>query len=266
MRVHIRTVRFGAVVVRSVKWGIVVPSFVTSFGTTLDATLRAEDAGVDGVFVFDHLWPPHPPGQTNALHGPTVLAALGARTHRVRLGTLVSRVSVLPPDELVAVFTSLHAQTRGRIIAGLGLGDRVSAAENAAYGLPLPTITERLTILRGVGSALRARGVEVWFGGLSEGVRRAVADGDADAWNGWKLSPEDLGRLAPARGAATWAGLLDPAADPAVVGAQALDLAAAGAEWVVFAPVVSTQDPAAAVGHAIIQLTAARGAWRKRRY
>src|SRR3954471_13090412 len=98
---------------------------------------RAEDLGLDGVFVFNHLWPiGRPDGQVLECH--TLLAAIAAETGRIRLGPLVARVGLLPDAVLVHTMTSLQRLAGDRVIAALGTGDRLSAAENLAYGIEYP--------------------------------------------------------------------------------------------------------------------------------
>ena len=115
--------------------GITLPQFREDPEPAIDAARRAEAAGLDGVFVFDHLWPlrqPDPP----ALSGLPLLAALAVETRRVTLAPLVARVGVLPDAVLVHTLSTLRRLTGDRFIAALGTGDVDNRDENVAYGVP----------------------------------------------------------------------------------------------------------------------------------
>jgi F420-dependent oxidoreductase-like protein len=104
----------------------------------------AEDAGIDTVWVADHLLQADPtagPGETEMYEAYTVLGYLAGRTSRVRLGAMVSPASLRPPALLVKAVTTLDALSGGR--AWLGLGAGYHGAEAEALGLPLPPTAER---------------------------------------------------------------------------------------------------------------------------
>ena len=94
--------------------GITLPQFRDDADPALAVARRAEAVGLDGVFVFDHLWPLHQP-ERPALHSSTLLGALAAETSRLTLATFVVRVSLLPDAVLVHTLHSLHRMTEGRV-------------------------------------------------------------------------------------------------------------------------------------------------------
>jgi F420-dependent oxidoreductase-like protein len=105
---------------------------------------QAEQAGVDTVWVPDHLLQADPtagPGDTEMLEAYTTLGFLAARTERVRLGTMVTGVTFRPPALLVKAVTTLDVLSGGRAWLGLGAGYHGEEAE--AMGLPLPPTAER---------------------------------------------------------------------------------------------------------------------------
>ena len=85
----------------------------------LELAVAAEDAGWDGVFLWDHLgfvW-----GAPSA--DPWVaLAAIAARTSRLRLGTMVTPVPRRRPQVLANTLATLDQLSGGRVIFGAGLG------------------------------------------------------------------------------------------------------------------------------------------------
>lgn len=169
------------------KVGITLPQFRDDAEPAIEVARRAEGAGIDGVFVFDHLWPLRHP-ERPALHSTTLLGALAAETQGVTLGTLVARVSLLPNAVLVHVLLTLSRMLGPRLVAGLGTGDRANRNENEAYGVGFPPAARRLDDLVACVRQLRAAGVTTWVGGCSPAVRQAAAA--ADGWNGWGACAE----------------------------------------------------------------------------
>lgn len=232
--------------------GITLPQFRTDADAALDTARRAEEAGVHGVFVYDHLWPLGQPDRP-ALHGPTLAAALLASTSTLTVGTLVARVGLLPDAVLVNMLATLERIGPGRLIAGLGIGDAMSRPENEAAGVPFPPRDARLASLVAVCRELRARRIPTWLGG-SSGVIRALAGAEADAVNRWGVAPDAL--VADPGVPLTWAGQVDPVAE-GVAGVRGVlrAVAAAGATWAVLAPINSPwPDAVQTVGAAAASL------------
>lgn len=216
--------------------GITLPQFRHDPEPAIEVARRAEAVGLDGVFVFDHLWRIGHPDEP-ALHGLTLLAALAVETSLIRLGSLVSRIGLLPDAVLVHTLVSLQRVAGGRLVAGLGVGDRASRAENLAYGVPFGPPDERRAALAGCCRGLRARGVETWVGGLSPATR-ALGRAEADAVNLWGVDVHSMAsEVAAAEGTeVTWGGQVD-VSDSAGAAALLRGFADAGAAWAVAAPV-----------------------------
>jgi F420-dependent oxidoreductase-like protein len=103
----------------------------------------ADDAGLDTVWVSDHLLQAEPGTSPDEamLEAYTTLGFLAARTTRVRLGTMVTGVTFRPPALLIKAVTTLDVLSGGR--AWLGLGAGYHQEEARAMGLPLPPTPER---------------------------------------------------------------------------------------------------------------------------
>ena len=105
----------------------------------------ADDGGLDGLWVADHLLQADPygarPGETEMLEAYTTLGYLAAVTSRVQLGTLVTGVTFRPPALLVKAVTTLDVLSGGRALLGIGAG--YQAEEAAQMGLPLGPVGER---------------------------------------------------------------------------------------------------------------------------
>jgi alkanesulfonate monooxygenase SsuD/methylene tetrahydromethanopterin reductase-like flavin-dependent oxidoreductase (luciferase family) len=96
---------------------------------------RAEDAGLDSVWVYDHLL-----GESteDAAASPweawTVMSALADATARIRLGALVLCTAFRPPGVLARMADTLQEISAGRVVLGLGAGWH--EPEFQAFGLP----------------------------------------------------------------------------------------------------------------------------------
>lgn len=89
----------------------------------------AEEAGWAGAFVWDHV-AYREPGWAVADPYVTV-AAIAARTERIRLGVLVSAVARRRPTKLARELTTLDLLSGGRLVVGAGLGSQ--AEEEFAF-------------------------------------------------------------------------------------------------------------------------------------
>jgi alkanesulfonate monooxygenase SsuD/methylene tetrahydromethanopterin reductase-like flavin-dependent oxidoreductase (luciferase family) len=116
---------------------------------------QAEDAGWDGVFLWDHVvyrepgWPAADPWVT--------AGAIAATTKRVRLGVLVTPLARRRPWKVARETASLDVLSEGRLVVGAGLGAR-GDAEFAAFGdeadprVRAERLDEGLDILTGLWS------------------------------------------------------------------------------------------------------------------
>lgn len=208
--------------------GVILPSFRDEAGPALEGAAAAEELGLHGVFVFDHLWPLGRPDRP-ALSAFPLLGAVAATTSRVCIGTLVARIGLVPGDVLVAELLSLHHMAPGRVVAGIGTGDAKSAAENSAYGIAFESPDRRRLALRSCARRLRDAGVTVWVGGGSTATSEVAVELGV-ALNLWEVQPA---ALAARRGRVevTWAGPV-PSEVPQLARWLA-ELERAGATWAV---------------------------------
>lgn len=251
----------------AVKVGLTLPSFVEDPEIPLSVARAAEEANLDAVFVYDHLWRGIPPNRRPAIECFTLLGAVAAETSTIGIGTLVARATLRPAAVLAHTYATAHRISNGRVIAGIGAGDSQSRAENEAFGLEFGTMAERIKALHDAVRAVAARGVPVWVGGRAAQVRELVAL--ADGWNAWGIDLERFMRetglvreLAP-HAVLTWGGLVVAGRDDAAARAKAGSLTSsaptlvggpdelarqlggyvsAGAQWVIAGPVDSS-DP-----------------------
>jgi alkanesulfonate monooxygenase SsuD/methylene tetrahydromethanopterin reductase-like flavin-dependent oxidoreductase (luciferase family) len=224
--------------------GLILPMFSGDAEKVLTAARASEDLGYDGLFAFDHFFPPGGRPDQPSLEAFTTLGAVAAATSRVRLGTLVTRTVLRPPGLLAKVASSVDLISGGRMILAVGTGDPIDRPEHEAFGFPdlsVPerraNLTETVTVLKTLfaGEAypggerhpriegpllpppVQAGGPPIWIGAQSDAVVRMAGE-LADGWNGWALHPDTFHRkvdlLQAAAGEAgrsveaTWAGIV----------------------------------------------------------
>jgi alkanesulfonate monooxygenase SsuD/methylene tetrahydromethanopterin reductase-like flavin-dependent oxidoreductase (luciferase family) len=105
------------------------------FETLLERWQHFERLGFDSVWDCDHFnQPSRPTGPY--FEGWTLLAALAARTERIRVGVLVSSNTFRHPALLAQQAITLDHVSNGRLELGLGAGWFV--AEHERFGIPFP--------------------------------------------------------------------------------------------------------------------------------
>lgn len=138
------------------KHGIDLPLFEEYSDPHTMAVLayEAEQAGWDGVFTWDHLWP----GSSDPTVDPWVaLSAIASRTERIRIGAMVTPVARRRPWQLARTTISLDHLSNGRLTFGAGLGEPAES-EFAVFGeetdnrLRAQKLDEGLDVLEGLWS------------------------------------------------------------------------------------------------------------------
>jgi alkanesulfonate monooxygenase SsuD/methylene tetrahydromethanopterin reductase-like flavin-dependent oxidoreductase (luciferase family) len=141
-----------------VRYGICVPNigeFVDP-RQVADAARRAEDAGWDGFFVWDHVVFPFG-GVHEVADAWVLLTTVALATERIRFGPLVSAVARRRPGTLARQTTSLDRLSGGRLVFGAGLGFTLEA-EFGTWGEPVQPrviarrLDEGLAVLAGLWS------------------------------------------------------------------------------------------------------------------
>jgi len=113
----------------------------------------AEECGFDSVFVSDHLQPWRHEGG-HAPFAMTWLAALGARTERVTIGTSVLTPTFRYHPAIVAqAFATLGCLFPGRVVLGMGSGESMN---EVPLGLVWPDGKERFARFREAVRLIRA--------------------------------------------------------------------------------------------------------------
>lgn len=238
------------------KVGLVLPLFSGDPERVLAFAERAERLGFDGVFAFDHLFPPGASPDRPSLEAFSMLSAVAARTERIAVGTLVTRATLRSAGMIARLAASVDGVSHGRMILAVGTGDPIDEPEHRVFGIPYLDKAERrdqlVETVRAVRALFEARpwpggthvpamsgpllprppsrgGPPIWIGGFADAVVRLAAR-EADAWNGWGMGLDEFTRKAGLLEAesggrsvsATWAGIVVVGRDDAEV-AQLLD-------------------------------------------
>jgi F420-dependent oxidoreductase-like protein len=131
-------------------FGLQIPNFTLGcpneqlFDEVVDIAVTAENAGFSSVWVMDHFYQLPPLGGPDMpmLEAYTLLGALGARTKKVDLGTLVTGVTYRNPAILAKIVTTLDIITSGRAL--LGIGAAWYDVEHEGLGVTFPGVKERM--------------------------------------------------------------------------------------------------------------------------
>jgi F420-dependent oxidoreductase-like protein len=101
-----------------------------------------ERGGFEGLVTSDHYYSQDGRGSSDAW---TMLAALAARTERIRLGTMVSPVTFRHPAHLAKSVATVDHVSNGRVDLGIGAG--WWEEEHRNHGFPFPPPSERFDML-----------------------------------------------------------------------------------------------------------------------
>ncbi len=130
------------------------PNPSQTYTEVLALTQHAERTGWDGVWYADHFMPNAADTSAPWPEAWTTLAALGAQTQRLRIGTLVSGNTYRHPAVLAKMAATLDHITQGRVVLGLGSGWQEN--EHRQYGIPFYSVAERLARLAEACQVIKA--------------------------------------------------------------------------------------------------------------
>jgi alkanesulfonate monooxygenase SsuD/methylene tetrahydromethanopterin reductase-like flavin-dependent oxidoreductase (luciferase family) len=117
-----------------VRFGLFVPPFgeLSEPELLVDMAVRAEKAGWDGFFLWDHVLYREP---ASFVSDPWIcLAAIATATTRLRLGTLVTPLARRRPWIVARQLAALDRLSNGRMVLGVGLGLDDAGRELSAFG------------------------------------------------------------------------------------------------------------------------------------
>jgi alkanesulfonate monooxygenase SsuD/methylene tetrahydromethanopterin reductase-like flavin-dependent oxidoreductase (luciferase family) len=147
-----------------VRVDVLLETFGSRWPEIRDAAAATERAGLDGVWLNDHLSGTGE-GATHVLECWTVLSALAVEVPRITVGPLVLNVANRDPGTLGVMAATLQHISGGRLLLGLGAGARAGtsyAIEQEALGRRVPTDRDRrLAVERSIAMLRR-----VWSGAV----------------------------------------------------------------------------------------------------
>lgn len=175
--------------------GIALSTFLESPSPLVEMAQQAEFAGIDGVFVYDHLIGFDANGAPRAsIECTTLLAAIAHETSNITLGSLVLRAGTRGPGMNAHMAASVHALAPDRLIVGIGAGDHQSRKEDEMFGLPERERSDRDALVAATATAIRARGIPAWVGGRGDHAQ-AVAARYANGLNVWGAPADEFGKI-----------------------------------------------------------------------
>ena len=124
------------------RFGLDVSQHQLTWAEILARAELAEDAGFEGVWVFDHFTALYADPDGPCLEGWTLLAALAAATSRVRLGTLVTGMTHRHPSVLATEVVTIDHVSGGRVECAVGAA--WNEDEHRELGIAFPTTRERM--------------------------------------------------------------------------------------------------------------------------
>jgi alkanesulfonate monooxygenase SsuD/methylene tetrahydromethanopterin reductase-like flavin-dependent oxidoreductase (luciferase family) len=132
-----------------VSFGIKTTPVHTTYGEILRVWKEADAIPeIEHAWLWDHMLPLFGPVDGPIYEGWTLLAALAARTERLRVGLMVTSNAVRPPAVLAKIAATTDVVSDGRLDFGIGVGgthqpgDEFVPREYGAYGLDIRSPAE----------------------------------------------------------------------------------------------------------------------------
>jgi F420-dependent oxidoreductase-like protein len=204
-----------------VRFGLDIAQHQLNSDEILTRARLAEDAGLDGIWVFDHLKALYGDPKGPSMEGWTLLAGLARETSRVRLGTLVTGMTYRHPSMLAAEVVTVDHLSNGRVECAIGAA--WNEPEHRELGFPFPSLRDRMDRLEEAVQVLRKLFTEddvtfdgrhyrlenatynpkpiqrpyppIWIGGEGRSRTLPIAGRYADAWHGWAGNAEELAEI-----------------------------------------------------------------------
>lgn len=160
---------------------------VEAWRRSVEVAQRAERAGADSIWLFDHFHTtPHPTDEIT-FEAFTALSALTMATSRAGLGHIVTCAAYRNPALEAKMISTMDVISGGRMTLGIGAGWKREEWE--AYGYAFPPIRERLDLLE--------ESLEVITRMLAADTDRATFEGERVSVRGAINLPKPVQRKLP---------------------------------------------------------------------
>jgi F420-dependent oxidoreductase-like protein len=204
-----------------VRFGLDVAQHQLTFDEIVERAKLAEDAGFDGVWVFDHFKALYADPKGPSLEAWTLLAGLARETTRVRLGPLVTGMTHRNPSVLATEVVTVDHLSGGRVECAVG--GAWNEPEHRELGIEFPSARDRMDrleegvqVLRKLfteddvtfegrhyqlrDATYRPRPVQqphppIWVGGTGRKRLLPIAGRHADVWHGWADDAAELASM-----------------------------------------------------------------------
>jgi F420-dependent oxidoreductase-like protein len=203
------------------RFGIDIAQHQLTWDELVQRARLAEDANLEGVWLFDHFSALYADPRGPCLEGWSLLAGLARETSRVRLGTLVTGMTHRHPSVLATQIVTVDHLSAGRVECAVGAA--WNEAEHRSLGIPFPPTAERMDRLEEGVQVLQAlftkdhatfegryyrlddatyhpRPVQdphppIWVGGTGRRRTLPIAGRHADVWHGSAEGPAELAEM-----------------------------------------------------------------------
>jgi F420-dependent oxidoreductase-like protein len=200
------------------RFGLDIAQHQLTFDELVGRARLAEEAGLEGAWVFDHFSALYADPMGPCLEAWTLLAALARETSTIRLGTLVTGMTHRHPSVLATQVITVDHLSGGRVECAIGAA--WNEREHRTLGIGLPPAAERVDrleegvqVLRSLftedgatfegryyrldGATYHPRPVQsphppIWIGGTGRTRTLPIAGRHADVWHGWADDASEL--------------------------------------------------------------------------